>query len=131
MSHFLQNILHIDDDAVLRDITRTALIKSGYGYAVTSCASPAEALEKIKTLTPDLLLVDYQMPQMNGIDLAKKLRLHANGKKPPIIFVTGKTDFSADFYAEISNVIGILVKPFSTKTLAQDLRTLWEKRSLN
>lgn len=128
MSHLLQNILHVDDDAVLRDITRTALTKSGYGYAVTSCASPQEALDKIKTLTPDLLLIDFQMPQMNGVDLAHKLRGFPNGKKPPIIFVTGKTDFSAESYANLSNVIGILVKPFSTKNLAADLRTMWEKR---
>jgi two-component system, OmpR family, response regulator len=130
MSHFLQNILHVDDDAVLRDITRTALIKSGYGYAVTSCASAQEALEKIKTLTPDLLLIDYQMPHMNGVDLAHKLRSLPNGKKPPIIFVTGKTDFSTESYTALSNVIGILVKPFSTKNLAETLRTMWERRSL-
>ena len=130
MSHFLQNILHVDDDAVLRDITRTALIKSGYGYAVTSCASAQEALERIKTVTPDLLLIDYQMPHMNGVDLAHKLRGLPNGKKPPIIFVTGKTDFSAESYTALSNVIGILVKPFSTKNLAETLRTMWERRSL-
>lgn len=129
MSHLLQNILHVDDDAVLRDITRTALIKSGYGYAVTSCASPAEALEKIKTTTPDLLLIDYQMPHMNGVDLAHKLRSCPNGRKPPIIFVTGKTDFSAESYGDLFNVIGILVKPFSTKNLAAHLRAMWERRN--
>ena len=74
-------ILVIDDEASLRMVFTVAL--SSEGYVTDSANGPEESLAKMKSLEPDLVIVDLKMPLMNGIEVAKLLR--KNGYQHPIV----------------------------------------------
>ena len=87
------------------------------GYAVTTAADGAEALKKARAQTPDLIVLDLMLPEMDGFEICKLLRLDAATAKVPIIMLTAKA-------AEIDRVLGLelgaddyLTKPFSPREL--------------
>ena len=87
------------------------------GYAVTTAADGAEALKKARSQTPDLIVLDVMLPEMNGFEICKALRLDPATAKTPIIMLTAKA-------AEIDRVLGLelgaddyLTKPFSPREL--------------
>ena len=87
------------------------------GYAVTTAADGAEALNKVRAQKPDLIILDVMLPEMDGFEICKALRLDAATAKIPIIMLTAKA-------AEIDRVLGLelgaddyLTKPFSPREL--------------
>ena len=68
----VQNILIVDDSRLQRRIMRSLLER--WGYSVTEAASAREALEIAAQLMPDLVISDWMMPGMTGLDLCQKLR---------------------------------------------------------
>lgn len=122
-------ILHVDDDHVLRLMTKTAITRSAHGFTLESCASAKEALEKLKDWTPDLLLIDMIMPVMNGVEFLRAIRQSgiAGAKDIPAIFMTGKEDTRIDGRSELDPVLGIIQKPFSPVQLPDDILTLLEE----
>jgi CheY-like chemotaxis protein len=81
-----RKILVVDDYNDARDVLR--LILGSYGYEVTEAADGFEAVESVKRSAPDLILMDFAMPRMNGIDAAKAIRKFEHAAKIPIICVT-------------------------------------------
>jgi CheY-like chemotaxis protein len=99
-------ILLVDDDTAVREVTASILRESG--YVVLEVGSGGAALELLEAQTHiDLALLDYAMPGMNGMDVARQLQ----GKRPvlPILFVTGYADKTA--LGEIGDA-RIIKKPF-------------------
>ena len=85
----IMNILLIEDDAGLVELITANLEESG--FSVKSAASGAEALAHLKKQTPDLMLLDYSLPDINGRELIETL----NKKQiplPPFIITTGQGD---------------------------------------
>ena len=87
------------------------------GYAVTTAADGAEALKKAHSQPPDLIVLDVMLPEMDGFEACKVLRLDPATAKVPIIMLTAKA-------AEIDRVLGLelgaddyLTKPFSPREL--------------
>ena len=87
------------------------------GYNVSTAADGAEALKKARAQTPDLIVLDVMLPEMDGFEICKTLRLDAATAKVPIIMLTAKA-------AEIDRVLGLelgaddyLTKPFSPREL--------------
>ena len=87
------------------------------GYAVTTAADGAEALKKAHAQPPDLIVLDVMLPEMDGFEACKVLRLDPATQKVPIIMLTAKA-------AEIDRVLGLelgaddyLTKPFSPREL--------------
>lgn len=126
-------ILHVDDDHPLRLMTRTALNRSGKDFLVESCASAHDALSKIESFQPHVLLVDFMMPIMDGPSFVAKV--HSLGdafRHTPVVFITGKDDIVFENRVALEPIIGIIRKPFSPINLGEDLERLWvdyEKRS--
>jgi CheY-like chemotaxis protein len=67
-------VLVVDDQAVVRDATRSLLEATGDFEAVGEAASGDEALTAIEQLEPDLVLLDVRMPEMDGIEIAERIR---------------------------------------------------------
>lgn len=87
------------------------------GYAVTTAPDGAEALKKARLQTPDLIVLDVMLPEMDGFEVCKSLRLDAVTARVPIIMLTAKA-------AEIDRVLGLelgaddyLTKPYSPREL--------------
>ena len=122
----LKKILHVDDDHVMRMMTRTALVRSGLGFEVESCSSAREGLDKISAFAPDLLLVDMIMPIMDGPSFVRSVRQSGQAyNQTPVVFITGKDEIDFGDRNALDPILGILRKPFSASQLGNDLVTLW------
>jgi two-component system phosphate regulon response regulator PhoB len=108
-------ILVVDDEPEAVELVEFNLKQSG--YAVITAADGAEALKKARTQTPDLIVLDVMLPEMDGFEICKTLRLDPATAKIPILMLTAKA-------AEIDRVLGLelgaddyLTKPFSPREL--------------
>ena len=108
-------ILVVDDEPEAVELIEFNLKQSG--YLVTTAGDGADALKKARTQTPDLVVLDVMLPEMDGFEICKTLRQDGATSKIPIIMLTAKA-------AEIDRVLGLelgaddyLTKPFSTREL--------------
>ena len=106
-------ILVVDDDSDVRAFLAESL--EGLGCAVVPAASGAEGLEALRLNPPDLALIDYAMPGMNGADVAREARRLHPGL--PIVFVTGYAE-SEQLEAALGCDVPVLRKPFTLAELA-------------
>ncbi|WP_066014230.1 response regulator [Endozoicomonas atrinae] len=124
MKEPLVEILHVEDDADIRKITELTLATVGQ-FKITSCESGVEALEKAKTLRPQLVLLDVMMPVMSGIDVFKELKKLEGYQQVPVVFMTAKVQATeVERYMELG-VCGVIPKPFDPMALPDQLNTLW------
>jgi len=123
----LKTILHIEDEPDIREIVRLALQEIG-GFAVESCCSGEEGLEKARECQPDLILLDVMMPGMDGPMTLRELRQLPEFAETPVIFMTAKVQtHEIEEYAGMG-AIGVLTKPFDPSTISKEIRALWRKR---
>ena len=120
----LKKILLVDDDTVLRSLTKTALERSDKGFEVIACSSAEEAICGLDVFLPDLLITDYVMPMMDGIELIQEIE--KRGHSMPAILITGKADGSLnEQICGLSSLIGVIGKPFPPRTLGEDVLSKW------
>lgn len=112
-------ILIADDDAQIRDVLRIALSQAG--FAVAEAADGRAALEAAQSLTPDLIVLDIGMPEMDGLSVCRELR---KTSQVPVLFLTAQAD-------EIDRVVGLelgaddyVSKPFSPRELVARVRAI-------
>lgn len=82
----MEKILFVDDDPEIQDIVKTILKKAG--YEVISARDGEEALNLAKVNDPDLIILDYVMPRLNGVDVLRALKKDAQTQLIPVIMVT-------------------------------------------
>jgi CheY-like chemotaxis protein len=102
-----KEILAVDDDAYCLDAFREAL--KGLPYKIICVTSGKAALNVMNTRVPDLFVFDIDMPEMDGITLAKNIRRHGN--KTPIIFITGNATRDYVIKAVNAGAADFIVKP--------------------
>ncbi|MEA2033359.1 MAG: response regulator [Euryarchaeota archaeon] len=82
-------VLHVDDEPADLEITRVFLKREGkYDFEIVSVLSAEEALKRLKEERFDVIVSDYKMPGMSGLELLEELR--CNGNEVPFILFTGK-----------------------------------------
>jgi two-component system phosphate regulon response regulator PhoB len=115
-------ILIVEDESSIREMLGYSLMKEGYAFE--EAADVEEARAVINRNKPDLILLDWMLPGMSGIDYARRLRADAETQDIPIIMLTAKGD-------EVDKVRGLdvgaddyITKPFSTKELLARLRAI-------
>ena len=122
----LQRILHVDDAEDVLFIADIALRVIGQ-FEVLQCTSGMQAIEKAKDFAPDLFLLDYMMPEMDGRETLRGLREIAGLEAVPVVFMTARVsdEFSKGLRDE--GAWEVIAKPFDTMGLANQLRELWNK----
>jgi two-component system response regulator MprA len=113
-------VLLVEDDSELRTVVGRGLREEG--FIVETAASGAESLERMTTLTPDLLIVDVGLPDTDGRDLCQALR--ARGYRMPVLFLTARdalVDRIAGFDAGGDDY---LAKPFAFVELVRRVQAL-------
>ncbi|MER3523835.1 MAG: two-component system response regulator [Ignavibacteria bacterium] len=83
----MTKILIVDDDPIVRAMLKDVLTQAS--FIVQLASNGNEALDIILSSSPDLVLLDIEMPGMNGIDVLKKIRLQRETRRLPVMFLTG------------------------------------------
>ncbi|MEZ6086779.1 MAG: response regulator [Pirellulaceae bacterium] len=112
-------VLLVDDSGVMRKIILRALNAVGV-TDVVEAADGVEALEHFKAEEIDLVLSDWNMPNMNGLDLLKAIR--ATGSKVPLIMITTESEQARVLQAIQAGANNYLVKPFQQEALMEKLQ---------
>ncbi len=105
-----KNCLVVDDSKIVRKVTRK--IYEGLGYQVSEAEDGSQALEACKQQFPDLIMLDWHMPVMNGLEFLKALRHLEGGGAPVVIFCTTETEFSRIQEAIMAGANEYVMKPF-------------------
>ncbi len=105
-------IMVVDDSKAMRSIVMRAVRQAGYdGVSFVEATNGAEALKAIRAAPPALVLADWNMPEMSGIELLQALRAEGNAVK--VGFVTSESDPAMRDLAFQSGALFMLTKPFS------------------
>ena len=117
-------ILLVDDSRTIRNIQKNTL--TGLGHTdVVEAADGVEALSAISAEAPDLMLLDWNMPNMDGLTLLKKVR--EKGLTVPIIKCTTEAEKSRVIQAIQAGANNYVVKPFTGEALADKINQTTEK----
>ena len=119
------NILVVDGNAYMRKVTRMMLINLG-AKSVIEAADGLAALEQIRNSDPDVMLLDWDMPLLNGMEVVRIVRSPGVFPRPnlPIIMLTNQGHRSAVVQALHAGVNEFLVKPTSAKALHDRLSSI-------
>jgi chemosensory pili system protein ChpA (sensor histidine kinase/response regulator) len=108
-------IMVVDDSLTVRKITSRLLAKEG--YQVVTAKDGVDALEQMQEALPDVMLVDIEMPRMDGFELTKNVRGDAQTAQIPIIMITSRTADKHRNYAKELGVNAYLGKPYQEDEL--------------
>jgi chemosensory pili system protein ChpA (sensor histidine kinase/response regulator) len=113
--HSVPLIMVVDDSLTVRKVTSRLL--SRMGYQVVTAKDGVDAIEQLADLSPAVMLLDVEMPRMDGFELAKRLRQDSKTKELPIIMITSRTADKHRKYALEMGVNEYLGKPFQEEEL--------------
>lgn len=122
----LNRILYVEDEADIQAVAKLALEMVG-GFTVKICSSGEEALREAADFDPDLLLLDVMMPGMDGPTTLKGLRSIPGLENIPAIFMTAKVQRAEVAHLKTLGAREVIPKPFDPMTLADQVRTIWER----
>lgn len=120
-------ILIVEDDTVLRELLEFLLQREG--YQTQCCNDGAAAQERLRTFTPDLVLLDLQLPIVSGAELIQWLRSRDLNHEVPVLVLTSLQDDDDIANALDSGANDYMVKPFQPKELQARIRKLLNIRS--
>jgi chemosensory pili system protein ChpA (sensor histidine kinase/response regulator) len=103
-------VMVVDDSLTVRRVTQRFLTREG--YQVMLAKDGVDALEQLQTVTPHLMLVDIEMPRMDGFDLTRNVRDDIRTRHIPIIMITSRTATKHRNYAMELGVNEYLGKPY-------------------
>jgi chemosensory pili system protein ChpA (sensor histidine kinase/response regulator) len=114
-THSVPLVMIVDDSLTVRKITSRLLTRMG--YQVVTAKDGVDAIEQLADLSPAVMLLDVEMPRMDGFELAKRLRQDSKTKELPIIMITSRTAEKHRNYALEMGVNEYLGKPFQEEEL--------------
>lgn len=107
-------------------LTLMDVVLTSDSHEVVTCTDGKEVLAYLKTHTPDLMILDIEMPYVNGIDICQRVKSIRRLQHIPVILITSSTDdFTAD-RAGRARADLLLQKPYPMKELKQEINTLLE-----
>lgn len=123
----MKNILLIEDDPFICDIVQTKFEGTEYKIAITMTA--AEGLSQLHKIVPDMLLLDLGLPDMNGMDLLKKIKSDPDMQNIPIIIFSNNDTADIQSQADELGADGFFMKDSIDieKLINQIADILWEK----
>jgi diguanylate cyclase (GGDEF)-like protein len=118
--------LIVDDDAAIRLLAREALEQ--LDLEVSDACDGAEALDRFEALSPDLVLLDVQMPKLDGFSVCREMRKQPRGKDITIVMITGLDDHTSIFRAYKEGATDFITKPINWPILIHRVRYLLRAR---
>lgn len=120
----LLKVCYVEDDDDIQRVARLALERVGK-MEVSIIGDPAAAIDGILAFQPDLVLLDWMMPVIDGPTLFKRMRETDGLRDMPVVFITAKASQRELDELRAMGAAGVLSKPFSPKDLPEQLRAIW------
>ncbi len=122
----LERILLVEDETDIQMVATMTLEDLG-GFVVEVAGSALEALTKASAFRPDLVLMDYMLPDFDGLETLASLRRMPGLEKTPVVFMTARAQKGqVEEYRE-KGAIDVILKPFDAVTLADQVKEIWSK----
>ena len=122
-------ILIVDDEPFNLDLLEQEL--TDQGYVIERANDGAEALQKVPSFLPDLILLDYMMPKMNGIEVVKQLKQDERYKGIPVILLTAKASQEDKVKGLDAGADDYVVKPFESFELLARVRSMMRIKEMH
>lgn len=121
-----RNILVVDDEPQITRVLKTTL--SAQGYSIRAAGDGVQALEEMKSWSPDLIITDLRMPNMEGLELCRKVRAQS---RVPIIILSVKGEETIKVEALDAGADDYVTKPFSVNELLARVRAALRRTSVS
>lgn len=122
----LNRICYVEDDEDIQKIVRMSLERIGK-MQVEVVSDPMVAIEAIKAFKPELVMLDWMMPGMDGPTLFRKMQETPEVRDLPVVFITAKASQKELDELRTLGAAGTISKPFAPRDLADQLRAIWNK----
>jgi len=119
-------VLVVEDEPAIQELISVTLARNG--HTVRRSANTREALESVTEALPDLILLDWMLPDGSGPALARKLRSEARTREVPIIMLTARADEEDKVQGLQSGVDDYVTKPFSPRELEARIQAVLRRR---
>ena len=117
-----KKILIVDDDPDQREVIRSSLKEAG--FEISTATNGVEGLEKARSESPDLIILDVMMPKMDGFAVCVTLREDDATASIPILMLTGLCSYISQLTGFESGATDYLVKPFESEQLVSKVEAL-------
>jgi CheY-like chemotaxis protein len=121
----LQRVCYVEDDEDIQRIVRMSLERIGK-MSVQVVSDPLAAIDAIKAYKPELVMLDWMMPGMDGPTLYRKMKEVPEVRDLPVVFITAKASPKELEELRGLGAAGTISKPFSPKDLPEQLRAIWK-----
>jgi two-component system, chemotaxis family, chemotaxis protein CheY len=118
----MKTCLIVDDSRVIRKVARQ--IFEAIGYTCQEAENGAVALEACRTALPEFILLDWNMPVLNGLEFLQAMRKLPDGDKPSVVFCTTENDLSHIQEALGAGANEYIMKPFDADIIRSKLEQL-------
>ena len=122
----LNRICYVEDDEDIQRIVRMSLERVGK-MTVEVVGDPTRAIEAMTEFRPDLVMLDWMMPAMDGPALFRQMKLRPETNALPVVFITAKAAQRDLDELMKMGAVGTISKPFNPKDLPDQLRAIWAK----
>ena len=116
------SILIVEDEPEIRELLNFSLVRAGFDVA--EAASGEMALQYLDNKLPDILIVDWMLPGMSGVELAKRLRRDELTNKLPLLMLTARSEETDLLKSFESGIDDYMSKPFSPRELVARIKAL-------
>jgi two-component system OmpR family response regulator len=122
----LIRIVYVEDDEDIQRIVRMSLERVGK-MTVEVVSDPTLAIQTITEFRPDLVMLDWMMPVMDGPTIYRQMKMRPELNALPVVFITAKAGQRDLEELRALGCAGTISKPFSPKDLPDQLRAIWSK----
>ncbi len=120
-----ETVLVIDDSPTILKVVQLVLTKAGFNVA--TAADGDEGIDQAKRQTPDVILLDFVMPKMNGYQVCQALHQEEPLKDVPVILMSAKGDQVGDRFVKVMGIVDYITKPFSPEAIIGIVRHTIDK----
>src|ERR671924_726818 len=124
-----KKLLIVDDEPFNLDLLEQEL--SDHDYVIERASDGVEALEKVPSFQPDVILLDYMMPRMNGLEVLKHLRKDEKHKGIPVILLTAKATQEDKVRGLDAGADDYVIKPFDSFELLARVRAMMRIKQMH
>jgi two-component system OmpR family response regulator len=121
----LNRICYVEDDEDIQRIVRMSLERVGK-MTVEVVSDPTLAIDAINAFKPDMVMLDWMMPKMDGPTLFREMKQRPETSGLPVVFITAKASQRELDELSALGAVGTISKPFSPTDLPEQLRQIWK-----